>query len=231
MQILPLDSKTKALNEELEAAGVVVRHVVVDAECSSPAHAEHRQAIINAIEEETEEIARQSPAWAAASGSPIVNYLKANVMRGRVITTEQFLGRYWDNRRKALILRGHSPRYQNSYFVAQDAEVEVNIVSPDDDLPDEFGAGYVYAFTEPPYPLCSPKERALRLPKAQTIELFASAVEHFLPGLFQTGPVLYQWPGDWSRYFDAGNDWWGAFAWTYQRARGEITAVFASATD
>lgn len=43
---------------------------------------------------------------------------------------------------------------------------------------------------------------------------------------------IVSWSTDWSPYFDAGHEWWGAFLWTvYVPAREWIVVVAASATD
>lgn len=43
---------------------------------------------------------------------------------------------------------------------------------------------------------------------------------------------IRRWPTDWSNYFDAGHEWWGAFFWTIEDARRDwVTVVAASSTD
>jgi hypothetical protein len=218
MRIVKPDIETERLNLQLDSAGVVLRHVVVERCSATCDHWEHRRAIILALEAETEHAE-----WSAQEGAPLVNYLKANSMTGTRISAEQFLGPLWHIGRQSLILRGRTQSHYNSYFVGEDEETQANVVMPPLGTSDGCDAGYAYAFTEPPY--------SLRLTRRRVIELFAEALHRFLPGLDAPGTALYRWPTDWSSYFDAGREWWGSFAWTYGASSGEIVAVFASTAD
>jgi hypothetical protein len=41
-----------------------------------------------------------------------------------------------------------------------------------------------------------------------------------------------RWPTDWSNYFAAGHEWWGAFFWTIEDTKnGWVTVIAASSTD
>jgi len=43
---------------------------------------------------------------------------------------------------------------------------------------------------------------------------------------------IYRWSDDWSNYFDAGKEWWGAFYWTVlDKMRNKIIVIAASSTD
>lgn len=43
---------------------------------------------------------------------------------------------------------------------------------------------------------------------------------------------IYQWPNDWSNYFDAGKEWWGTFFWTiYNRKKELFIIIGGSSTD
>ena len=43
---------------------------------------------------------------------------------------------------------------------------------------------------------------------------------------------VYEWTTDWSNYFDAGHEWWGAACWSaYDRHLDRFAVLFASATD
>jgi hypothetical protein len=43
---------------------------------------------------------------------------------------------------------------------------------------------------------------------------------------------IHRWPTDWSSYFGAGHEWWGAFYWTVEDSEnGWITVIGASSTD
>ena len=42
----------------------------------------------------------------------------------------------------------------------------------------------------------------------------------------------FAWSTDWSSYFDAGHEWWGAACWSvYDRRRDRFIVMFASTTD
>lgn len=86
-----------------------------------------------------------------------------------------------------------------------------------------FTQGYADAFSDPPYLLESTWE--------ETNTLFL-ALNSYLFDNFQHEHEIYAWSTDWSNYFDAGKEWWGAFLWTfYNKAKGFIVAVGASTTD
>ena len=78
---------------------------------------------------------------------------------------------------------------------------------------------YWYAFLEPPHssghvPADFRKVNSVLFPAG------ADALE------------VYQWTTDWSNYFDAGHEWWGAACWSvYDRRMKRYAVLFASATD
>jgi len=44
--------------------------------------------------------------------------------------------------------------------------------------------------------------------------------------------VVYEWTTDWSDYFDAGHEWWGAACWSaYDRSLDRYAVILASASD
>ena len=89
---------------------------------------------------------------------------------------------------------------------------------------------YVYAFTDPPYPLMIPGS-VNRLPEADILWFF-NDINKFLFDSFQVELVIYAWSADWSDYFDAGDEWWGSFLWTvYNPQQNCIVVVAASTTD
>lgn len=43
---------------------------------------------------------------------------------------------------------------------------------------------------------------------------------------------VYEWTTDWSNYFDAGHEWWGAACWSvYDRSLNRYVVIMASTTD
>ncbi len=83
--------------------------------------------------------------------------------------------------------------------------------------------GYLWAFCEPPYSLQLAPEEAQRI--------FDTINAHLFTG-FADDLEIRRWSDDWSNYFLAGLEWWGAFWWTvYNRTKGQIIVVAASETD
>lgn len=86
-------------------------------------------------------------------------------------------------------------------------------------ISDERGANYRGAFCCPPYGVrCSDKD----------FDIVNAA-------LFPRGTdtlEVYEWTTDWSEYFDAGHEWWGALCYTvYDKALDRFVVIMASATD
>jgi len=83
--------------------------------------------------------------------------------------------------------------------------------------------GYKTAFFHPPY--------GLQGSASANAELFA-AINRYVLGAELKDAEIFSWSTDWSNYFDAGNEWWGAFYWTIRPIDSEwIVAVGASSTD
>jgi hypothetical protein len=86
-----------------------------------------------------------------------------------------------------------------------------------------FTAGYADAFLDPPY--------SLKLSVSDISVLFADVNSALFGGL-GPGLSIRRWPTDWSNYFDAGHEWWGAFFWTVlDPSRSRIYVIAASSTD
>lgn len=82
---------------------------------------------------------------------------------------------------------------------------------------------YVYAFAAPPY--------GLRAGPEEVQALFEALNEHLFGG-FRDELELYVWSTDWSTWFRAGLEWWGAHWWTvHNRTRDLLVVLAASATD
>ena len=83
--------------------------------------------------------------------------------------------------------------------------------------------GYKTAFFHPPHGL----EGSL----SEKAELFAAINMHVL-GLDPGRAEIFSWSTDWSSYFEAGHEWWGAFYWTIHPAGSQRKVVLgASSTD
>lgn len=83
--------------------------------------------------------------------------------------------------------------------------------------------GYKTAFFHPPY--------SLRGSADEKAELFAS-INKYVLGADPERAEIFSWSTDWSNYFEAGHEWWGAFYWTIRPAGSQLIAVVgASSTD
>ncbi|HTL30583.1 MAG TPA: hypothetical protein VL282_15235 [Tepidisphaeraceae bacterium] len=83
--------------------------------------------------------------------------------------------------------------------------------------------GYRPAFFSPPY--------ALRGSAIEQADLFA-AINRYVFGSEPQRAEMFSWSTDWSNYFDAGHEWWGAFYRTIRpRDAGYIAVVGASSSD
>ncbi|HHO54838.1 MAG TPA: hypothetical protein ENK21_00455 [Trueperaceae bacterium] len=141
---------------------------------------------------------------------------------GTRIGLREFLGRYYCFERHKATIRGESSEFLNSYFWAGDTETTDNVV----DLDKQFGDmdnGYAYAFFEPPYGIRgSAKEK----------EALFHRLERQFFGKFDVKAQIWNWSDECSNYFEEGNEWWGAYFYTYSlRDSDTILGVVASATD
>lgn len=83
--------------------------------------------------------------------------------------------------------------------------------------------GYAFAFGNPPYSMSGSEESIAELFDAINLELFGSDCDEL---------EVFRWSNDWSDYFEAGLEWWGAFLWTVKPpSRPYIVAIGASTTD
>ena len=127
----------------------------------------------------------------------------------RVATPEQFVGPYYDWKR-----RGLTPAWignaSGSYRI-----------SPDDS--DFVTHGYADAFSTPPY--------SIGVSLSDCNAWFRTINDGLFGGLSSDLQVL-EWTTDWAEYFEPGLEWWGAFCWTVRRpGAATITAICAASTD
>ncbi len=142
-------------------------------------------------------------------------------MKGHKINIKDFVGSQFSFERNALIVKGKTESHLNDYFVAGDAETASNVVLVSHG---EFIAdGYAAAFADPPYPM---KLDAIDLNK-----LFLQINEMLFGGL-SASLEIFDWSGTWSRYFEAGAEWWGAYLWTvFNKDSHQLVTIGASTTD
>lgn len=83
--------------------------------------------------------------------------------------------------------------------------------------------GYKTAFFHPPY--------SLRGSMRENAEWFAGINRHIFGDDPQRAEI-FSWSTDWSNYFEAGHEWWGAFFWTIRWAgSNRFVVIGASTTD
>ncbi|MEM7332416.1 MAG: hypothetical protein AAF490_10005 [Chloroflexota bacterium] len=82
--------------------------------------------------------------------------------------------------------------------------------------------GYKRAFFLPPYSLSGWED----------FDQLFEEINFLLFGIEPERWIIYQWSTNWSNYFEAGHEWWGAFYWTvYSPETNFLTVIGASATD
>ena len=82
--------------------------------------------------------------------------------------------------------------------------------------------GYKTAFFHPPY--------GLQETSANQKALF-EGINKFVLGPIERCEIV-SWSNNWSNYFDAGLEWWGAFYWTIRHTgTGRLAVIGASSTD
>lgn len=86
----------------------------------------------------------------------------------------------------------------------------------------DFVSEYTYAFTDPPYGIRCANDDEKRAICSQTMTRLFGDLSDF---------EIRKWSTDWSNYFDAGKEWWGAFLWTLASDDGRGWWVGASTTD
>ncbi|MBV9851394.1 MAG: hypothetical protein JO250_17125 [Armatimonadetes bacterium] len=140
--------------------------------------------------------------------------------QGREITIAEFVGPLYEVGSHRLLLRGRTRNHLNHYFFAGEPESPGTVR----EIPGGMtGYGYAYAFTEPPYNLRGTSEEINTLFLSMNVQLFQD---------FEEAVTFYEWSTDWSTYFDAGHEWWGAFLWTVHNTKTNlILGIGASTTD
>jgi len=90
---------------------------------------------------------------------------------------------------------------------------------------------YWYAFLEPPHGTGPVVKDGKTVRSKYGPEDFRTVNEALFPeGTEQL--TVYEWPTDWSDYFDDGNEWWGAGCWSvYDAKLDRYAVILASSTD
>jgi hypothetical protein len=218
MRIVPFTDSQRELLERFEAAGGCVEYVIIEPQDSDPRWERvHRRAAVAAVEFI---ILKNTNSF---SNMDLVDYGKVESTWGQVVTLRQFMGEHWNAPRQLLIMYTClEDTGQSMPVCAGDKPVRSNVVTPQH-REDFSSRGYAYAFSDPPY--------RLHVSPAEVQILFDAINNALFPDLGDPKTRILEWPGTWSTFFDAGNEWWGAYMWTVERPNKQIVCVAASATD
>ncbi len=209
MKIRNPHKKLKSLLKFYASKGGVIDYICLESEPGdAPSYELYESAVKLALQEIGQETNRPVDA----------DYTR---MKGHKITIKQFVGSHFSFERNALIVRGKTSPHLNDYFIAGDAETPSNIVpiSQGDYIAD----GYAAAFADPPY--------NMQLDATNLNQLFFQINDSFFGGLIASLEI-YDWSGTWSKYFEPGAEWWGAYLWTVlNKDTHQLVTIGASSTD
>lgn len=219
-----LTTGQQRLLDRFTIAGGVVEYVVV--ECDEASQAATEQARRSAVTAGMNAIQHGTDAWAnAASNAPeakrsgLLDVEEIPSMSAKRLNHTEFFGPRYDFERQGLIVRGKGT-FLNEFFFYLDEPISANII-PSDKIDHGVGTGYAYAFSFPPY--------GLSLPPEEVGELFEK-INSFILGGVTNQSVIFQWPTNWSNYFDDGEEWWGSFLWSFANPGSSQIAVLAAST-
>ncbi|MEX1028308.1 MAG: hypothetical protein WD049_09960 [Candidatus Paceibacterota bacterium] len=208
-------------------AGGVVEFVFLDYEDDASNERMHYAAVLAALKEIQRRADDYAERTSKEQGIPTSRFFQVNIdseaaktLTPRRITWTEFLGPRYDFDRDGLIVRGKGD-FLNEFFFFRDRETRDNII-PSNRIDDGVGTGFAYAFSSPPY--------SIQLPAGELGELFDKFVQFIVFGSNES--LIFEWPTDWSNYFDAGKEWWGTFLWSISNpGSSRIVVIAASTTD
>ncbi len=230
MENVKLTEEQKDLLIEIESAGVEVQYLLSVRDNSDVddylAHKQAALSVIEKIQKDTDEYFERLLLDKKYKNNKRSDFFQIEIDReklnGERISLQEFLGRYYSVEKQKCALRGRTSNFLNSYFWADEEELQNNVL----DINKEFGdleCGYTYAFFEPPYNIRgSLKEQ----------ENLFRAVEKLFLGKFDARAKIWKWSDNCSNFFDAGKEWWGTYFYTYALPDSQIIlGIAASATD
>jgi hypothetical protein len=211
----------------LAEVGGVVEFVFFDCECDASTESSHHCAVQQALMELQRRAEECAVRMSKELGIPKSRFLQvkmdseaAKKLAPRRITWTEFLGLRYDIDRGGLIVRGKG-NFPNEFFFYRDPATQDNIIPPEG-IDYGIGTGFAYAFSSPPY--------GIRMKAEELGLLFDKILKFIIVG--SSDSVIYEWPTDWSNYFDAGKEWWGSFLWSISTPESSrIVVIAASTTD
>ena len=222
-----LTTEQEQLLQRFSEADGVVDFAIFDCNEDTSNYETHRKAVVLALRALQQGCVEYAEKSSIEDEFPISDYFKITIDEDAAsslvpvqITWEKFLGLRYDFERDGLIVRGKGD-FWNSFFFYTDPAKRANII-PDSNIDDGIGTGLAYAFSSPPYRISLSAEEAGTL--------FAKFLNNIICGSSKS--IIYEWPTNWSNYFEAGEEWWGSFLWSLSNPNGnQIVVMAASTTD
>ncbi|GAB5440555.1 MAG: hypothetical protein Fues2KO_09040 [Fuerstiella sp.] len=220
------DGHQRLLTRFSEAGGVV-DFLICECESDTPNQRMHHDAVLFALRD----IQRREDYYAERTSKEMgipksrifqvnINDESASKLTPRRITWKEFLGNRYDFQRRGLIVLGNGD-FSNQFFFYRDRAIQEHMIPPDG-IDYGIGSGFAYVFSSPPYPI--------QLSAEALGELFEKFLHFIVSG--SDDSLIYEWPTDWSNYFDAGEEWWGSFLWSISNpGSSRIVVIAASTTD
>lgn len=232
MKPATLPTKHQRLLNRFKDAGGVVEFVFFECEklhedvCSEVTHC---QAILAGMKLIQRRWDKHFEEVAVRSKSKRSDYLQIQFnedfvksIRGKRISQVEFLGPRYDFERQGLIVCGKES-FLNEFFFYRDPATHENILPKGKINDNELGAGFAYAFSSPPYPV--------QLESEELGELFEEFLSFVFNGVSEKS-IIFEWPTNWCNYFEAGDEWWGSFLWSFATPNSsQILVITASSTD
>ena len=101
----------------------------------------------------------------------------------------------------------------------------------------QLGSGLAHALLDPPYGLRIDYKGAAHAAgynqkRHDLLQRYLAAIPHVTSAADAEVLTCWEWSTDWSTYFEAGHEWWGAYCWTIaDPGRGTIAVLLAASTD
>lgn len=227
MKQAELTEDQQRLLQRFEEIGGVVDFVTFECEDDALSPSAHHQAVIlglKDLQQRADDYAERTSRDMEIPRSRIwqvsIDEEAADRIAPKAITWQEFLGPRYDFDRSGLIVCGKG-QFLNEFFFYADTAKRENII-PNERVDDGSGTGFAYAFSSPPY--------TIQIPAKELGPLFDEFLKMIIGG--SETSTVYEWPTEWSNYFDAGKEWWGSFLWTVSNPGcNRIVVIAASTTD
>jgi len=228
MKPATLSVERKRLLKRFANAGGVVEFLFFECEATQDniaSEATHRRAILAGMDfirqRSDEQLNMPSGTFRSESSDyPQISFDKELMtgIRGRRIDYIEFLGPRYSIERKGLIVRGKEKLLNVNFFYKDPARQRNILPEVEDDR-----KGFAYAFSSPPYPIHLKAEEL-----GELLEKFLTVVLGGVSG----NSLIFQWPTNWSNFFETGDEWWGSFLWSFANPSSQqIAVIAASASD